>query len=68
VQEKYHALLETYHQERQQEIETARANGDKAALIGAQIRLNIATAPARGFFHAAYRQATKESVKVAREK
>jgi hypothetical protein len=68
VTQKYHELLETYCQERQQEIEAARTNGDKEALVRAQIHLNIATAPARGFFHGAYRQATKEFVQVTHEK
>jgi hypothetical protein len=65
VKQQYHQLLEVYRQQPQQEIETARANGDQEALIQAQIQLNIAGPPARGFFEYAYRQAAK--VKVAHE-
>jgi antitoxin component YwqK of YwqJK toxin-antitoxin module len=67
VKQKYHGLLETYRQERQQEIEAARANGDQEALIQAQIRMNVATSPALGLFHASYKKATGTFAKVNHE-
>jgi phosphoglycolate phosphatase-like HAD superfamily hydrolase len=67
VKQKYQDLLETYRQQRQQEIDVARAKGDKATLIRAQIQLTVATNPARGFFEASYSQATKALAKVAHE-
>ncbi len=67
VKQQYHERLESYRQQRQQEIEVARANGDQAALIQAQIRLNVATSPALGFFQFAYKNAASAFAKVAHE-
>jgi predicted ABC-class ATPase len=67
VKQQYHQLLETYRQQRQQEIDAARAVGDKEALIRAQIQLNVATSPALGFFQFAYKKATGTLAKVTHE-
>jgi hypothetical protein len=67
VKQKYHELRETYRQQRQLEIEAARASGDKGALVRAYIQLTVAGPPAHGLFHAAYKKATGTFAKVTRE-
>ena len=67
VKGKYHELLETYRQERQLEIEAARASGDKEVLVRAYIQLTVAGPPAHGLFYAAYKKATGTFDKVNHE-
>jgi hypothetical protein len=67
VKQRYHQLLETYRQQRQQEIDVARASGDKQALVRAYIQLTVAGPPAHGFFYAAYKKATGTFAKVTHE-
>jgi hypothetical protein len=67
VKQKYHELLETYRQQRQLEIEVARASGDKQALVRAYVQLTVATGPALGLFHASYKKATGTFAEVTHE-